>query len=157
MQGKVEAVGQDKQGQYGPYTSVKVGGVWYTVNGTGAEWANKEIKFDVQDKGKYKVGKNVEIVETAPPAGASGASGTSQAGAVPLSEWMVAMRELHKIAAELEPDELANEGGDQTTGGEAHTVPLVKVDRSMARAAILNTCMIALSNGKIDMTDDVPF
>ena len=155
MQGKVEATGNDKLGQYGPYTSIKVGGAWFTVNGKTADYTGKEVKFEVQDKGKYKVGKNVEFVEA--QAGGSGGAKPQGAstGAVPIIEWMAAMKEFHKLALELEPDGEDVAEGDGPEG--AHTLKAIVVDRSQARAAILNTCMIALSKRRIDMIDDTPF
>ncbi len=52
----------------------------------------------------------------------------------------------HELASKLEPDEIKTYPfGEDGNDKESH---LLKVDRSTARAAILNTVMIAYSNGK---------
>ena len=174
-----DALGPVKQGQRGEYFSVKCANVWYFVEGgedqrqrlqgrnfSGSVRPSKNPKFnswlsviaieeDAPPKAPPPQGGNgwpaAEDTPTAPP--------KPSTGAIPCGEWMSAMREFHKLAAELEPDELSEHRAEAETAGEPHTVPLVIVDRSAARAAILNTCMIALSNRRIDMTDDtdIPF
>ena len=160
-----DAVGPVKTGQRGEYFSVKCANVWFFVEGgedqrqaiqgrnfNGTARPSKNPKFNAwlsvvaieEDKPKAP-----EPADDAPTATARPSN-----GGIPVNEWMLAMREFHKLAAELEPDELSKE----LVEGEAVPIELVKTDRSTARAAILNTCMIALSNNRIDMTDDVlPF
>lgn len=174
-----DAVGPVKTNRNGGnYFTVKCGSTWYNVDGDEEQrqrLSNRNFSGAVKPSAnpKYNGWMSVVAIEEdapkAPPTPQSGngwpaAEDTPTAppkpatGAIPCGEWMSAMREFHKLAAELEPDELSEHRVEAETTGEPHTVPLVIVDRSAARAAILNTCMIALSNRRIDMTDDVsPF
>ena len=67
---------------------------------------------------------------------------------IPLAEWCAAAKAFHVLAKELEPDETNEQG-------------MFIHERSQARAAMVNTAMIAFSNGKISLElpeeDSMPF
>jgi len=159
-----DAVGPVKQGQRGEYFSVKCGQTWFFVEGGEEQRSliqNKNFNATVRPSKNPKYNSWMAIVaieddKPAPKAEEAEAEAPTERrsnNGIPVNDWMSAMKEFHKLALELEPDELAK----QFTDTEVAPIELVKTDRSVARAAILNTCMIALSNGKIDMADDIPF
>jgi len=70
-------------------------------------------------------------------------------GKIPWLEFQLAFKAAHALALECEPD-LTEEAESETALGEAHNNLLVRVDRSQARAALVNTFVIAFSNGRIE-------
>lgn len=158
MQGKVEAVGPVKQGNYGPYSSFKVGGQWYTVDGDASRFANKDVSFRIQDKGKYKVAKDIVAADDAPPpapAAATNGNGHAKPDQVAYKELL---KWAHGVACELEPDEKVYERvAHVTEPGEFHEESVVKTDRSYTRAKIMNTIVMAYGKGDFVFDDDIPF
>jgi len=70
------------------------------------------------------------------------------------------VRAAHALIMDCEPDGYKDVGGEVTEAtGEAHTMSFVVIDRSQARAAILNTIIIALTRdgGRIEPIEAVPF
>ena len=112
------------------HTGIKVNGAWYNMAGDHRGLYGKEV--DLEIKGSWAT-----LVQAAtPPTDFP----TSQRNGVPShpiewEEYVAAMREAHLIANELEPDE------NQTVEGH--------INRAQARAALVNTMMIALANGKL--------
>lgn len=158
---KIDAVSGVKTNQYGEYFSIKVGNRWINVQGA-PDASLKGRTVDAETKtskdGKYIWAKINAPKEAPPPAQQANGSWEHYAHMA---------RVAHALAADLEPDDL-----EQTTEqGGTPIVLKVNVDRSHARAAILNTVMIAYSNGKVALPaepeppefgpnqqdDDIPF
>lgn len=83
---------------------------------------------DADTKGAAEGNRPQEKTEAAAP--------VSTNGKVVWADYVNVARAMHAVACELEPDE---------TGTEAHFE-----DRSQARAAIVNTALIALARGELD-------
>lgn len=83
--------------------------------------------------------------ETKPePAKPVGPAPAASNGKIPWAEFVLAMKTAHSVALDLEPDSME-------AGG---------LDRSRCRAAIINTMMIAFTNGRIEAPlpgPEVPF
>jgi hypothetical protein len=73
MQGQIEAVGPQKQSTYGPYFGIKIGGVWYNVQGNRDEsLKGQNVEYDVKDpNAKFKWAK----IKTAPAPKAAASNG----------------------------------------------------------------------------------
>lgn len=127
MQLKIEAVGQQKTSQYGEYFGVKAGGVWYNVQGPRQDLKGKTFEAEVKDSGKFKWAKLLKEAGAPAPSG----NGASH-GAVAWDDYEKMADMAHSMATRLEPGDPA------------------------ARAAILNTVMIAYSNGKIALPKEEP-
>jgi hypothetical protein len=157
MQLKVDQVGQLKQGQYGPYGSIKSGNDWYTVNGDPAQYAGKIVDGDIETKqGRngqlFKVLKNVKVVEQQQQKSAAQSNNH-----IPWTAYEAMAKLAHTLALELEPD--GSELGETQTGDEAHTIPLLTVDRSAARIRFVNNVMMAFKDGRVGLpqADEDPF
>lgn len=144
MELKVTAVGNIKQGQYGPYGSVKSdGNVWYVIDGDPTQYRGKTLSGTVQDKGKFKVFKLDFVVDEQPKPQTNGAAHPDPLapkehnGKISSMELAAFMKFIGNVAKEIEPDQPGTEHNEAT-------------DRSRARSAILNTCVIAFKEGKID-------
>jgi len=66
---------------------------------------------------------------------------------ISITAYLEAIRDFHKIAGMIEPDVMV----PASVNPDGSKVMTVAVDRSSARAAILNTFSIALTSGKISM------
>ena len=132
----IEAVGQEKQSKFGAYFGVKVNGEWLNVSGNRDEsLKGRRFEAEIKPSGKFKWAKLVKEI------GSGNSSGRGGGGSgIPWESYAAMARLAHELALEMEPDE---------TGSESHFE-----DRSQARAAIMNTVMIAFSNGKIALPDD---
>ncbi len=151
MQIKIDKVSDVKVGQYGPSCKIQSGSDFYFVNEDATPLVGKTVEAEVMEKtsqktgNKYKTAKIVKVIEAA----AQNGNGN---GKITWDAYRAMAEAAHELAVKLEPDEL--DPGDQ---GD---VARVRTDRGTARAAILNTVMIAYSNGKIfvpDIDDDMPF
>lgn len=155
-QGKVEqvtsGVKHDKNNR--PYFSAKIGSAWYSVAGTDdnrQEVINKNVSYTVTKpaQGNYNAWIKIDAVESPMPASRAGltpAPDTAKAashgnGSIAWDEYEEMAKMAHSLASELEPD------GSGPTDDPNRVYSII--DRSAARAAILNTVMIAFSNGKI--------
>ncbi len=150
MQVKVESVSDVKVGQYGPSSKIKCGNASYFVNEDATPLVGKTLEITTEQKtsakgNQYTIAKIVKVLDSAAPAQSNG-------NGQPWALWRQMAGEAHKVAMELEPD--TNNAGHEGADGSF-------VDRSTARAAILNTIMIAFSNGKITLTqedtEEIPF
>lgn len=147
MQVKIDQVSDVKVGQYGPSSKIKCGNNSYFVNEDATPLVGKTVEITTEEKtsakgNKYQIAKIVKVIEEAAAAQHNGHQ-------VRWNDYAVMATLAHELAKQLEPDmEPAPES----------TAPLV--DRSTARAAIINTAMIAFTNGKITLSegeDDIPF
>jgi len=141
MQVQVTQVTDVKPGRFGGMSSkIHAGNDFYYVNEDATQYIGKTVEIEAtQPPGKnYKTAKILNVV------GSAAASGNSN-GHIEWHEYDKMMRLAHRTASELEPDGY--------TSQEEGT----HVDRSTARAALVNTVMIAFSNGKLWLDDDIPF
>jgi hypothetical protein len=149
MQITVEQAGEVKQGQYGPYGSVKAGNEWYIVNGDPAQLKGKTLDVEVTTKtgrnGPYKVAKIIKEIE-ADPLGSADAN-ANQSTALTWSEYQSLVKQAHELALKLEPDAVGKTGDD---------MPPVYLDRAPARHAIVATILISYGKGNFDYPE-IPF
>ncbi len=150
MQITIDKVTDTKQGQYGWSSKVWHGNEYFYVNSDATQYVGKLVEAEISPKpGKnYKVGKIIAVLNENAPAQSQNGNGN---GKITWDAYRAMAEAAHELAVKLEPDEL--DPGDQ---GD---VARVRTDRGTARAAILNTVMIAYSNGKItvpDIDDDIP-
>lgn len=148
MQVKIDSFSDLKQTERGPSAKISAGGQSYYVNEDPTNLVGKEVDIEVTEKtsakgNKYKVAKITKVIE------AGRANGN---GHIAWEDYATMAITAHNLAHQLEPDFLGTQEEPQG------------VDRSQARAAILNTVMIAFANGKIalpkDATasdDEIPF
>ncbi len=155
MQTKIESFSDYKTNQYGPSAKVKLSnGDYVFINEEPAPLVGKTVDIEVTDKPNkagtrtYKVGKISKVYE----ATAANSNGNNN-GKISWDDYRAMAEAAHDLAAKLEPD--AKRIGPNDDGLET----FISLDRSTARAAILNTVMIAYSNGKIFVPadeDDIP-
>jgi len=178
---RVEQLNEIKTSQKGnPQRSVRTEKGWVTVRGAQALLARMQVGLSIEI-GNLSEFTNPSTNKTAwyaqllnvgdPPAPAepkqqesapatNGAKPLSN-GKIPWLEFQLAFKAAHALALDCEPD-LTEEAESETALGEAHNNLLVRVDRSQARAALVNTFVIAFSNGRIeapevpDSDDDDP-
>jgi hypothetical protein len=149
MQAHIDQVTDIKQGQYGISSKLVCGVDHYFVNSDASEYVGKTVELEVSEKrskaGKlYKIAKILSVVQDKPQSYANGAA--------TWSEYETIACQAHELAKKLEPDGIAAIGDN----GE----PIVTLDRSRARIALVSTVLIAFSNGKIASEEDdgpVPF
>lgn len=143
---KIESVSDLKQTERGPSCKIKASdGKSYYVNEDCTSHIGKTVEVEVTEKtsakgNKYNIAKILKVHE------AEAATPVSNGGPPSWAAYAHLMKEAHNLALELEPDGLG-EGA-------------ILVDRSQGRAAIVNTIMIAFSNGKIKIEEDpdtIPF
>lgn len=139
MQITIDSFSDLKQTDRGPSAKIKAGNESFYVNEDPTNLVGKTVEIEVTEKtsakgNKYRIAKITKVLEKA--GGSNGAG-----GGITWEEYRTMAQLAHALAATLEPDAL------ETNQGEGPSV--VNVDRSTARAAILNTVMIAFSNGKI--------
>lgn len=148
MQIHVDSVTDVKTGQYGVSSKIVSGSDHYFVNEDATKYVGKTLEVEVSEKtsksgNKYKIAKILREI--------TGSSGGGN-GHIAWSQYEHMAKLAHGLAVSLEPDEIET--------GDENSIPLMKVDRSASRAAILNTVMIAFSNGKISLpedADEMPF
>lgn len=143
MQVQVESCARDlrrtKDGR--EYTGIKVNGEWINVMGDHRDAYKKQLDLDIR-------GKWAEVIKPAETPAARGAAppANGHSGAATLEDLKTFMFEAHKIAVMLEGD---------STDQQPDSNP-VYFDRAQARAAIVNTLVIAFTNGKISLPDGPP-
>jgi len=154
MQLTIESFSDYKKTDRGPSAKIKcTNGDLIYINEEPGPLVGKTVDMDVNEKtsqkgNRYKVGKILKVYEASEAASSNG---------ITWDAYRAMAEAAHELARKLEPD--GQEIGETQTGGEDHALPIVTVDRSSARAAILNTVMIAYSNGKIvvpEGDDDIP-
>ena len=153
----IEQVSDIKNDDRGTSAKIKCGADSYYVNQDPTQYQGKQVEVEVTEKtsakgNKYKIAKILKVVE-----GVAGGAGNGQGVSWRDYEKMAGLA--HALAKGLEPDEVDMEATGERDG-ETVVTPLVKIDRSHARAAILNTVMINFANGKIRLDDDgdqIPF
>ena len=144
MQVQVTQVTDVKPGRFGGMSSkIHAGNDFYYLNEDAMQYVGKTVEIEAtQPPGKnYKTAKILNVV------GGASASGNGN-GHIEWHEYDKMMRLAHRTALELEPDY----DNDGSAGGAVSFL-----DRSTARAALVNTVMIAFSNGKLWLDDDIPF
>lgn len=157
MQIHVDQVTDVKTGQYGVSSKIVAGNEHYFVNDDATQHIGKTLEIEVSEKtskagNKYKIAKILKVVEAS-------AAAPSTNGHIPWLAYEQMARIAHGLAQTLEPDvtqpsNIAPQGGEDPV--ETYTV----VNRSAARVALVNTVMIAFSNGKISLPeadDEMPF
>ena len=154
MQYIVESVDKVQTTDKGTSSQIKTtgGDVFYVqedARGLIGKTIDAEVNVKTSGNGRqYKTGKIIKVHETA----VTNNNGNGN-GKITWDAYRAMAEAAHDLAHKLEPDGVAPhiEGDDHGY----HTT----VDRSSARAAILNTVMIAYSNGKIFVPaedDDIP-
>ncbi len=157
MQVKIDRVSDVKQGQYGMSSKIYFGDACCYINSDGTNLIGKMVDLETTEKfsktgNKYLVGKVSRIIENAAPVAPS-QNGNGN-GKITWDAYRAMAEAAHELASKLEPDEFTvrpDENSDMAVN--------VRADRAAARAAILNTVMIAYSNGKIvvpNIDDDLP-
>ena len=152
----------DKTQKGSPYSRIQTAiGAW--INVSQIEDLSKSVGRYIEITRPEKIGNNdwayfQAWVEEKPPPGPSPgptptkpeAQGQDRAttGRLAWIDYVLAMKAAHRVAMDLEPDDftLNQLGADETHGPSRQTL----YDRSQARAALVNTAMIALSQGRID-------
>ena len=109
------------------HTGIKIDGKWYNIAGDHRGLYGKEVDLVIE-------GQWAKLIKSAPDRSSPAAQ---RDGVIEWEEYVGAIREAHLVASELEPDE------NQTVEGH--------INRSQARAALVNTMMIALTTGKIGL------
>lgn len=147
MQIKIDSFSDLKQTDRGPSAKISAGGHSYYVNEDPTSLVGKTVEIEVTEKtsakgNKYSIAKIVKVIEAA-------GNGNGN-GHISWDDYRAMAEAAHGLASKLEPDSINIVGEND---------PSTIIDRSTARAAILNTVMIAYSNGKIfvPVDDDMPF
>ena len=150
----VERVTDLKEGQYGLSCKIWQGRDLWFFNGDATGLAGHRIEIEVTDKGKYKVAKLVK--DLGPKEAQAHGTGPAAPAGLTLTDWLNAMQRVHGIVTDLEPDSV-----ETAVDPQNQLIKYVTVDRSTARAALVNTTLIALSNGRISIdkpdVDEDPF
>lgn len=152
---KVDKVSDVTTNDKGTSGKIHVGNDFYYVSEDPTQYVGKELDIEVTEKTsakghKYKIAKILKVLGTGGPSASN--------GHIPWLAYEQMARIAHGLAQALEPDVTqpsapSQDGGDPV---ETHTV----INRSAARVALVNTVMIAFSNGKISLPeadDDMPF
>jgi hypothetical protein len=149
MQTKIESFSDLKTNEFGTSAKVLLGnGEQVYINEDPAKLVGKTVDIEITKKNskagrEYKIGKIAKVYEAT--ATASNGNGN---GKITWDAYRALAEAAHGLAMKLEPDD-ETERVDRD-GGRVQAM----VDRSTARAAILNTVMIAYSNGKIVVPED---
>lgn len=142
MQTTIESFSDLKTTDRGTSAKIKASnGDQIYINEDPTNLVGKTIDIDVNEKtsqkgNRYKVGKIIKVHELVATAVSNGN------GKITWDAYRAMAEAAHGLAGKLEPDFVGEPA----------------MDRSSARAAILNTVMIAYSNGKIFVPedDDIP-
>lgn len=143
---QIDKVSDIKPGRNGQVSSkIHSGNDYFYINADGTPYVGKTVQFDIEEKtsakgNKYRIAHNLKVIEAAAAAN----------GGIAWADYFKMASIAHALARTLEPDEMHLEPVEN--GGTA--VKRIDIDRSQARAAILNTCMIAFANGKIALPDE---
>ena len=132
-------------------TGVKFNDGWHDMKGDMRHLRNQEADIELDKNGKW-----ARLIESL-PAGQAGRSApqpppipesahAASNGKIPWADCKDMIYLAHTLAAQLEPDQV----NDPYIGTDH---PKVESDRSVARCAIVNTVMIAFTNGKIALPD----
>ncbi len=157
MQTTIQSFSDLKTNEFGISAKVQLGnGEQVYINEDPAKLVGKTVDIEITPKKskagrEYKIGKIIKVYEATATASAQSANGNSN-GKITWDDYRKVAEAAHSLAMKFEPDEAT-----VTTNSEGSTA--THVDRSAARAAILNTVMIAYSNGKIFVPadeDDIP-
>jgi len=151
----VQSFSDLKTNEFGTSAKVQLGnGESVFINEDPAKLVGKTVDIEITKKNskagrEYKIGKIIKVHEATVTASAQGANGNNN-GKITWDAYRAMAEAAHELANKLEPD-----GSFNTDDSGAYQ----NMDRSTARAAILNTVMIAYSNGKIFVPedDDMPF
>jgi hypothetical protein len=141
MQIKVDSVSDVKTNDKGTSSKITSGNVNYFVNEDATPHIGKTVEITSEERtsragNKYNVAKIVKVL---------GEAHAGNSGGILWDDYQTAMKLAHSHAIALEPD---------ITDEDGRTL----VDRSAARAALVNTAMIAYTNGKVYMPpDEIPF
>lgn len=154
----VQQLDEPKTTQSGtPQRGVKTEQGWIKVRGKSIAFIDIGARIEISEPTEFKGAKYAELrgVNTEPPKSASPAAPAPRAlalsysnGAIKFDDYVRAVKNFHALAKTFEPDTITPV--DLPDGSKRHDVA---VDRSSARAAILNTFSIALTNGKLDMSE----
>ncbi len=145
MKAVIESFTNFKTNDYGPSAKVKLStGQQAYINEDPTGYVGRTVEIELSKKmskkgQEYTIGKISQVYE----ATATASNGNSN-GKITWDAYRAMAEAAHSLASKLEPDEISSMGN---------------LDRSTARAAILNTVMIAYSNGKIVVPadeDDIP-
>lgn len=126
-------VGQTKNNK--AKTGLLADGKWYNIFEAHPEYEQKKVELK---EGKFPGWYSARLIEDQPPEPPEPGNGKLE-----WKEYDQLARVAHKLANEIEPDVLGDQG--------------IIVDRSQARMAFTNSALIALSNGKLWLDDDIPF
>ena len=148
---QVTDVKSDNRG--GVSSKIHAGNEQYYVNEDATVLVGKTVDITYETKtskkgNQYKVAKINKVLDGDSP---------SQNGHIRWADYHKMASIAHALARTLEPDE-KEIAPDESCNNQT----FIKLDRSSARAAILNTVMIAFSNGKISLPneeedDTIPF
>jgi flagellar hook assembly protein FlgD len=153
MKTTIESFSDYKTNQYGPSAKVKLGtGDQVFINEQPEPLIGKTVDIEITDKPNkagtrtYKIGKISKVYEQSTATATNSNGNNNGAGKITWDAYRAMAEAAHSLAMKLEPDEI---DVSEATGHET-----VRTDRGSARAAILNTVMIAYSNGKIFVPED---
>jgi len=151
MQTKIESFSDYKTNQYGPSAKVKLSsGQQAYINEDPTGYVGRTVEIELSKKmskkgQEYTVGKISQVYEATDTASSGNGNGK-----ITWDAYRAMAEAAHELAIKLEPDGIIAETSEL---GNARTYTIT-TDRSTARAAILNTVMIAYSNGKIFVPED---
>jgi len=162
MQAKITGFSDLKTNEYGPSAKIKLSdGDQLYINEDPTNLVGKTVDIDVNEKtsqktGKrYKIGKIIKVYEATATTANGNSNGkddtwnNNSGKKVPWDAYRAMAEAAHGLAVKLEPDHVSAVPSPDGIGEAT-----VQLDRSIARAAILNTVMIAYSNGKIFVPED---
>jgi F0F1-type ATP synthase alpha subunit len=143
MQVTVTAVSDVRSDNRGVSSKIKCGNDEYYVNEDATPLIGKTVEITYEDKtskkgNKYKIAKIVKVLEGVAPVNGN--------GKVTWENYKKVAQAAHTLALELEPDGPGESG--------------IVVDRSEARVSLVQTILVALRDGKIELPegdDDIPF
>lgn len=157
----IDAVGEVKQGKVGPYFSAKVGNTWWNVSGGEQERQRIAGKTCAvvqrpSNNPKYNGWLKIDAVEEPKaPEPQAGNGQDKQAEYAPpkkpsWAEFSGYVEQFHNLALALEPDGYSADRKQITESGTFAGNEVIVIDRSRARAAIINTLIIAHGKGQFD-------
>lgn len=152
----IDRVSDAKQGQYGWSSKIYFGDANCYINSDATNLVGKTVDLETTEKfskagNKYLVGKILRVLENAEPAARS----QNGNGKITWDAYRAMAEAAHELATKLEPDEFTVHPDENS-----NMAVNVRADRAAARAAILNTVMIAYSNGKIfvpEVDEEIPW
>jgi hypothetical protein len=126
------------------YWGVRVGkDTWYNCfmdeKPTRGQKLNVDVKESEYNGKTYRWAEIVKAAQTSAAPAPAAQNGAGHSGAMSFDDCETVAREAHRLALELEPDDVN-----------------LNLDRAQARAAIVNTFMIAFTNGKIAAPEGGP-